>query len=66
MVKIEHQKSSGSQEPLLILEWKGDEIAMDFVIGLQRSRQGNDAILVIIGRWTKFARFPSIQQTDFI
>lgn len=37
---------------------------MDFVTGLPRSRQGHDAIWVIIDRLTKSAHFLPIRQTD--
>jgi hypothetical protein len=56
-VKIEHQKPAGPLQPLLIPQWKWEDIKMDFVSGLQRGRKGNDAIWVIVDRLTKFALF---------
>ena len=33
-VKVEHQRPSGTLQPLLIPKWKWEHITMDFVIGL--------------------------------
>ena len=56
-VKIEHQKPSGSLQPLPIPEWKWENIAMDFVTGLPRTQSGCDTIWVIVDRLTKSAHF---------
>ncbi|KAL8155372.1 hypothetical protein AgCh_000671 [Apium graveolens] len=52
-VKAEHQRPSGLIQPLDIPEWKWEHIAMDFVVGLPRTRSNHDAIWVIIDRLTK-------------
>ena len=49
-VKIEHKKPTRILQPLHILEWWWDKIAMDFVVGLPRSSRDNDAIWVIVDR----------------
>ncbi|WRX23435.1 Integrase [Theobroma cacao] len=36
---------------------------MDFILGLPRTQSGNDAIWVIVDRWTKFAHFLAIHST---
>jgi len=54
-VKVEHQRSSGLLQPLLIPEWKWKHITMDFVTALPRSPKGNNAVWVIIDRLTKSA-----------
>nr|GFA48128.1 putative reverse transcriptase domain-containing protein [Tanacetum cinerariifolium] len=47
-----------------ILEWKWDNITMDFVTKLPKSSQGYDTIWVIVDRLTKSAIFTSIRETD--
>ncbi|XLU29618.1 hypothetical protein S245_065684, partial [Arachis hypogaea] len=60
-VKIEHQKPAGTLQPLEIPQWKWESIAMDFVLGLPRTRTGCDAIWVVIDRLTKSAHFLPIR-----
>ena len=56
-IKAEHQKPAGLLQPLSVPEWKWDEIAMDFVMGLPRTPKGHDPIWVIVDRLTKSAHF---------
>ncbi|GJR11539.1 putative reverse transcriptase domain-containing protein [Tanacetum coccineum] len=63
-VKIEHQRASGLFQPLDIPVWKWDEISMDFVTGLPRTKRKNDAIWVVVDFLTKSAHFLPIQK-DF-
>ena len=60
-VKAEHQRPSGTLQPLPIPKWKWEYITMDFVIGLPRTRAGFDAIWVIVDRLTKSAHFLPIR-----
>ncbi|XP_050217548.1 uncharacterized protein LOC126668385, partial [Mercurialis annua] len=60
-VKLEHQRPFGYLQPLPIPEWKWERIAMDFVVGLPRTRQGYDSIWVIVDRMTKSAHFLPIK-----
>ncbi|KAK8939259.1 hypothetical protein KSP39_PZI011311 [Platanthera zijinensis] len=59
----EHQKPAGYLRSLPIPEWKWDDVAMDFVFGMPRSKAGNDGIWVIIDRLTKSAHFIPIKQS---
>ena len=61
-VKAEHQRPSGLLQPLEIPEWKWEQIDMDFVVGLPRTKSNHDAIWVIIDRLTKSAHFLPINE----
>ena len=61
-VKAEHQKPSGLLQPLEIPEWKWEQIAMDFVVGLPLTQGKCDAIWVIVDRLTKSAHFLPINE----
>jgi hypothetical protein len=43
-VKAEHQRPVGLLQPLQVPEWKWEEIAMDFIVGLPRTQSGYDSI----------------------
>jgi hypothetical protein len=49
-----------------IPEWKWDQIAMDFVIGLPRPTSKQYAIWVVVDRLFKSALFVPYKTTDFI
>jgi hypothetical protein len=44
-------------------EWKWEEIAMDFIMGLPRTQSGYDSIWVIVDRLTKVAHFILVKTT---
>jgi hypothetical protein len=46
-------------------EWKWEEITMDFIVGLSRTRSGNDSIWAIVDRLTKVAHFIPVKATNF-
>jgi hypothetical protein len=62
-VKAEHQRPAGLLYPLKVLEWKWEEIDMDFITGLPRTSKGCDSIWVIVDRLTKVAHFISVKTT---
>ncbi|XXG47287.1 hypothetical protein AAC387_Pa02g1954 [Persea americana] len=57
LVKAEHQKPPGLLQPLEIPKWKWEHIIMDFILGLPRTRKGNNTIWVIVDRLTESAHF---------
>ena len=62
-VKAEHQRPAGLLQPLMVPEWKWEEISMDFIVGLPRTRDGYDSIWVIVDRLTKVAHFIPVKTT---
>jgi hypothetical protein len=44
-------------------EWKWEEIAMDFIVGLSRTQSGYDSIWVIMDQLTKVAHFIPVKTT---
>ncbi|GJX60164.1 putative reverse transcriptase domain-containing protein [Tanacetum coccineum] len=61
-VKDEHQRPSGLLQKPEIPEWKWESITMDFITKLPRTRNGHDAIWVIVDRLTKSAHFLAIRE----
>jgi hypothetical protein len=62
-IKAEHQKPNGLLQPLPVPVWKWDEIGMDFITSLPRTKHGNDSVWVIVDRLTKVARFVPMRTT---
>jgi hypothetical protein len=62
-VKAEHQRPAELLQPLKVPEWKWEEISMDFIVGLPRTRDGYDSIWVIVDRLTKVAHFIPVKTT---
>ena len=62
-VKAEHQRPAGTLQPLNIPQWKWEDITMDFVVGLPRTKDSHDAIWVIVDRLTKSAHFLPVRTT---
>jgi hypothetical protein len=62
-IKAEHQRPAGLLQPLQIPQWKWDEIEMDFIVGLPRTRTGYDSIWVVVNRLTKAAHFIPVKTT---
>jgi hypothetical protein len=62
-VKAEHQKPVGLLQPLKVPMQKWEEVGIDFIIGLPKSKRGHDSIWVIIDRLTKVAHFLRVKTT---
>jgi transposase InsO family protein len=62
-IKAEHHRPAGLLQPLQIPQWKWDEIGMDFIVGLPRTRTGYDSIWVVVDRLTKAAHFIPVKTT---
>jgi hypothetical protein len=60
-IKAEHQRPAGLLQPLQIPQWKWDEIGMDFIVGLPRTRAGYDSLWVVVDHLTKSAHFIPIK-----
>jgi hypothetical protein len=56
-VKADYMKPEGLLQPLSILEWKWDDISMDFIMGLPMTAHKFDSIWVIMDQLSKFAHF---------
>ena len=56
-VKTPRQRPAGLLQPLNILEWKWENIAMDFIVDLPKTLKGYSLIWVIMDRLTKSAHF---------
>jgi hypothetical protein len=62
-IKAEHQRPAGLLQPLQIPQWKWDEIGMDFIVGLPRTRASYDSIWVLVDRLTKVTHFIQVRTT---
>jgi hypothetical protein len=49
---MEYQKHAKEAQRFPIMEWKWEDITMDFLLGLPRGKEGSDAIRVIVDRLT--------------
>ena len=56
-VKAPRRKTVGMLQPLSIPEWKWENIAIDFIVGLPETLKGYTTIWIIVERLTKWAHF---------
>jgi hypothetical protein len=62
-VKAENQRPVGLLQPLKTLEWKWEQIGMDFIVGLPHTQARYDSIWVVVDRLTKVAHFIPVRTT---
>jgi hypothetical protein len=62
-IKATHLRPAKNLQPLSILEWKWQNICMDFIVGLQHTSCGYNSIWVIVDRLTKSAHFIPVSTT---
>ncbi|WMV09223.1 hypothetical protein MTR67_002608 [Solanum verrucosum] len=60
-VKVKHQKSKGLSQDISIPTWKWEDLNMDFIVGLRRTRRQHDSIWVIVDQMTKLAHFITVK-----
>ncbi|GJU96437.1 putative reverse transcriptase domain-containing protein [Tanacetum coccineum] len=61
-VKVEHQRPSGLLQQPEKPKWKWDNITMDFIKKLPRTKSGHDTIWVVVDRLTKSVHFLAIRE----
>ena len=61
--KSEHCVPAGLLQPLKLPEQKWADVSMDFIMGLPRSKSGNDGILTVVDRATKMVHLAPVRQT---
>ena len=65
-IKVEHRNPIGLLHPLPILEWKWDVVTINFITKLPKIRLKNDAIMVVVDKFTKDAHFIPVKTTHNI
>ena len=60
-MKVEHQVSSRLLNPILVPQWKWDNIVMDFMFGLPLTQRKHDSVWVIVDRLMKSAHFVQVK-----
>ena len=62
-LKVDYQRLGGLAQDIEIPTWKWEEINMDFVVGLPKTRKYFDSIWVVVDRMTKSAHFLPVKTT---
>ena len=58
-----HRVLAGLLEPLTLLEQKWADVSLDFIMGLPRSIESYDRILIVVDRDTKMVHLVAVNQT---
>ena len=58
-----HRLPASLLEPLTLPEQKWADVSMEFIMGLPRSEEGNDGILIVVDRATKMVHLVVVNQT---
>jgi hypothetical protein len=62
-LRDDNRNPDGLLHPLPIPEWKWEVVTMDFIIGLPRTSEQHDAIMVVVENLTKAAHFIPMKTT---
>jgi hypothetical protein len=62
-LKVDQLRPARNLQPLSILEWKCENICMDFIVGLPYTSRGYNSIRVIVDYFTKSAHFIPVSTT---
>ena len=57
-----HRVPAGLLEPLTLPEQKWADVSLDFIMGLPKSAEGYDGILIVVDRATKMVHLVAVNQ----
>lgn len=60
-VKVKHQRPERLLSPWDILEWKWEDVTMDFIMDLSHTWRKHDTIWVVVDRLSRSTHFPLIR-----